>query len=102
MFKITEILPGGGIKEIGSVFQSMDYRYFVLSIALAIMIPVLVMIEYSIVSHSITKKISPKAISKTTFVGKYYDFITPFSTGGQPMQIHELHKHYQMLHHEAS
>lgn len=93
MFKITEILPGGGIKEIGSVFQNMDYRYFVLSIALAIMIPVLVMVEYSIVSHSITKKISPKAISKTTFVGKYYDFITPFSTGGQPMQIHELHKH---------
>ena len=93
MFKITEILPGGGIKEIGSVFANLNYKYFVLSIALAIMIPVLVMVEYGIVSHSITKKVSPKAIAKTTFVGKYYDFITPFSTGGQPMQIHTLHKH---------
>ena len=93
MFKITELLPGGGIKEIGSVFSNMDYKYFAISIALAILIPVLVMVEYGIVSHSLTKKVSPKAISKTTFVGKYYDFITPFSTGGQPMQIHTLHKH---------
>ena len=93
MFKITELLPGGGIKEIGSVLSSMDYRYFIVSIALAISIPLLVMIEYGIVNHSITRKITPKAIAKTTFVGKYYDFITPFSTGGQPMQIHTLHKH---------
>lgn len=93
MFKITELLPGGGIKEIGSVLSNVDYKYFTISIALAILIPILVMIEYGIVSHSLTKKISPKAIAKTTFVGKYYDFITPFSTGGQPMQIHTLHKH---------
>ena len=93
MFKITELLPGGGIKEIGSVLSNVDYKYFAISIALAILIPILVMIEYGIVNHSLTKKVSPKAISKTTFVGKYYDFITPFSTGGQPMQIHTLHKH---------
>lgn len=93
MFKITEILPGGGIKEIGTAFANMDYRYFAVSIALAIMIPLLVVVEYSIVNHAITRKINPKAIAKTTFVGKYYDYITPFSTGGQPMQIHTLHKH---------
>ena len=93
MFKITEILPGGGIKEIGPVIANMDYRYFLISIALAILIPILVMIEYALVNHSLTRKINPKAIAKTTFVGKYYDFITPFSTGGQPMQIYTLHKH---------
>lgn len=93
MFKITEILPGGGIKEIGPVIANMDYRYFLVSIALAIAIPLLVMVEYALVNHALTRKISPKAIAKTTFVGKYYDFITPFSTGGQPMQIHTLHKH---------
>lgn len=93
MFKITEILPGGGIKEIGPVIANMDYRYFLVSIAFAIAIPLLVMVEYALVNHALTRKISPKAIAKTTFVGKYYDFITPFSTGGQPMQIHTLHKH---------
>ena len=93
MFKITEILPGGGIKEIGPVIANMDYRYFLVSIALAIAIPLLVMVEYALVNHALTRTISPKAIAKTTFVGKYYDFITPFSTGGQPMQIHTLHKH---------
>lgn len=93
MFKITEILPGGGIKEIGPVIANMDYRYFLVSIAFAIAIPLLVMVEYALVNHALTRTISPKAIAKTTFVGKYYDFITPFSTGGQPMQIHTLHKH---------
>lgn len=93
MFKITELLPGGGIKEIGPVIANMDYRYFLVSIALAILIPVLVMVEYALVNHALTRKVNPKAIAKTTFVGKYYDFITPFSTGGQPMQIYTLHKH---------
>ncbi len=93
MFKITEILPGGGIKEIGPVIANMDYRYLIVSVALAILIPVLVMVEYSLVNHALTRKVNPKAIAKTTFVGKYYDFITPFSTGGQPMQIYTLHKH---------
>ena len=93
MFKITEILPGGGIKEIGPVIANMDYRYFLISIALAIAIPLLIVVEYSLVDHAIRRKINPKATTKMTFVGKYYDYITPFSTGGQPMQIHTLHKH---------
>lgn len=93
MFKITELLPGGGVKEIGSVFATMNYKYLAISIAFAVLIPVLVMVEYGIVNHAITRKINPKAIAKTTFVGKYYDFITPFSTGGQPVQIYTLHKH---------
>ncbi len=29
---------------------------------------------------------------KTMFLGKYYDGITPFGTGGQPFQIYYLHK----------
>jgi len=93
MFKITELLPGGGIKDLASVLKTMDIKYLLISIGLAILIPVLVMVEYSIVSHAVTKSVKPGVITKTTILGKYYDYITPFSTGGQPMQIHYLHKH---------
>lgn len=93
MFKITELLPGGGIRDLGTVLQSININYLIISILLAISIPVLVMVEYSIVSRAVTKTVRHRVISKTTILGKYYDYITPFSTGGQPMQIHYLHKH---------
>ena len=93
MFKITELLPGGGVKDLGTVLKSMNIKYLIISIILAILIPVFVMVEYSIVSHAVTKSVRTRVITKTTILGKYYDYITPFSTGGQPMQIHYLHKH---------
>ncbi len=39
-----------------------------------------------------TGKFRFRVAVKTMFLGKYYDGITPLSTGGQPFQIYYLHK----------
>ena len=93
MFKITDLTAGDNLKNFGEAFGSIDVKYLLISIFIAVLIPVLVMVEYGIVTRAVTGKVRKRVMTKTTLLGKYYDFITPFSTGSQPMQIHYLHKH---------
>lgn len=50
------------------------------------------MAKFSIIMHATTNKVHPLIGAKTSLLGKYYDNITPFSSGGQPMQIYYLYK----------
>ena len=93
MFKITDILPGAKAEDLSTLFKEMNLTYLFISVGLAVLIPSLIVVEYAIVSHAVTGGVRPGILMKTTLLGKYYDYITPFSTGGQPMQIHYLHKH---------
>lgn len=43
--------------------------------------------------HKATKVFRPNLAFKTGTVGKYYDLITPFASGGQPFQIYYLSKY---------
>ena len=93
MFKITDLLPGAKAEDLATLFKEMNLGYLLLSIGIAVLIPSLIVVEYAIVSHAVSGNVRPGILMKTTLLGKYYDYITPFSTGGQPMQIHYLHKH---------
>lgn len=46
--------------------------------------------------HNLIKKVNPEigfwTAVKTTIIGQYYSFLTPFASGGQPMQLYELGK----------
>ena len=42
--------------------------------------------------HHKTGKCHFRAGMKVAFIGKFYDNVTPFATGGQPMQIYYLNK----------
>lgn len=46
--------------------------------------------KFCIISKTVTGKVHPAASAKVNFIGRYYDAVTPFSTGGQPMQIYYL------------
>ncbi len=48
--------------------------------------------KYSWMFKVYTGKFRFRTAVKTMFLGKYYDGITPLSTGGQPFQIFYLHK----------
>lgn len=48
--------------------------------------------KYSYMLKIYTGKFRFRTSLKTMFLGKYYDGITPLSTGGQPFQIYYLHK----------
>ncbi len=44
-------------------------------------------------THKATNVLRPFVSYKTAGLGRYYDVVTPFSTGGQPFQIFYLHKY---------
>ena len=46
--------------------------------------------KFCIISKTVTGKVNLAASAKVNFLGRYYDAVTPFSTGGQPMQIYYL------------
>ncbi len=93
MFRITDLLPGAKVEDLATLFKEINLKYLLISVGIAVLIPSLIVVEYAIVSHAVSGNVRPGILIKTTLLGKYYDYITPFSTGGQPMQIHYLHKH---------
>ena len=50
---------------------------------------------YMLIRH-FTKRKDLKLAAQTVFLGRYYDNITPSAVGGQPFQIHHMHKHGQI------
>lgn len=50
----------------------------------------------ALMMHNLMKKVSPEmtfwSALKTTIIGQYYSLLTPFASGGQPMQLYELGK----------
>ncbi len=50
----------------------------------------------ALMMHNLIQKVNPEigfwTAVKTTIIGQYYSFLTPFASGGQPMQLYELGK----------
>lgn len=74
------------------LIDNINVKYLVLALALIFIVMLLESTKYFIVTHAVTGQLKPLNSIKVAFVGKYYDAITPFSAGGQPMQIYYLHK----------
>lgn len=74
------------------LLDNINVKYLVLTLFLIVAVMLLESVKYLIVTHAVTGKLKLADSIKVAFVGKYYDAITPFSAGGQPMQIYYLHK----------
>ncbi|MDE7454385.1 MAG: flippase-like domain-containing protein [Clostridia bacterium] len=72
--------------------SNVSVQRLLLAIGIMLFIMFAESLKYFIVTHAVTNKFKPLDSIKVAFVGKYYDDITPFSAGGQPMQIVYLHK----------
>ncbi len=82
----------GGSKSFTEACGSVTGQNALIALAVVLGIMVLDMFKFVIVLHATTRKIHPLIGAKTSFLGKYYDAITPFATGGQPMQVYYLYK----------
>ena len=49
--------------------------------------------SFATLIHKSTKVYRPNLSYKVSAIGRYYDVITPFATGGQPFQIYYLSKY---------
>lgn len=72
--------------------ENINVTYLIVALAAIVFIMLLESIKYFIVTHAVTNKFKPLESIKVGLIGKYYDDITPFSAGGQPMQIYYLYK----------
>ena len=79
-------------KSFGDLIAAGDWQFALISFAVLIVTLVLVALEYVVIIKAVTGKANLRAGVKVAFLGKFYDNVTPFSTGGQPMQIYYLNK----------
>ncbi|MBR0507025.1 MAG: flippase-like domain-containing protein [Clostridia bacterium] len=49
-------------------------------------------VKYLLMMRRLGERVSVRTAFETSALGKYYDNVTPFGTGGQPFQIWNLHK----------
>ena len=82
-----------GIENINHIMETADYKWFIIGL-------VILVIGWGFEALSLhvpLKKMYPKQKYVTTFqsnvIGKLFNNITPFSSGGQPFQAYLLSKH---------
>lgn len=91
MFKVVYDM-GDDIKAFDEVIKASDWKFAVITIAVVLIIFICQSLQYSVIMKTTTGKFHIGAGVKVAFVGKFYDNVTPFATGGQPMQIYYLNK----------
>ena len=90
MFLIVNELPSSNNMTTAEVFSKIDPLFAVLFVVLILVVMAADTAKYFIINKTVLGKCRPREAFKTNFLGKYYDAVTPFGTGGQPMQIYYL------------
>ncbi len=86
---VNEIEPTAGT-SLFDILRGASPIFCVVLIAAVLFIMILDTAKFCIISKTVTGKFHVLTSAKTNFIGKYYDAVTPFATGGQPMQIYYL------------
>lgn len=86
---VGEIDPGSGSSFL-EVFGNASPWFMLLLVAIVLVMMTLDCSKFCIINKTVTGKLRLSSSVKTSFLGRYYDAVTPFSTGGQPMQIYYL------------
>lgn len=82
----------GKEKSFFEVFSSANVEFLLLSVATLAAMIALDSLKYFVIMKATKINVGYGVALQTSLLGKYYDNITPFSSGGQPMQIYYLHK----------
>lgn len=86
---VREIDPDSGASP-GGVLKGASPLFICVAILAVLLIMACDVAKYCVISKTVTGKVHLATSAKCHFLGKYYDAVTPFSTGGQPMQIYYL------------
>ena len=82
----------GGIKSFDEVLAGSNTSFMLVTILILIVLLVLESSKYATIISVVDGKPRWKESIKVMFLGKYYDNVTPFASGGQPWQISYLNK----------
>lgn len=75
------------------LFPAIDWRWIGGLAGLLALQLLIEAVKYIILIKTATKKSRPNLAYKIMVLGKYYDAVTPMSSGGQPFQMMYLNKH---------
>ena len=99
---ITAILSAGillaflfssdGISSLGRVSQSIRYEWLLLAVAAAVAAWILEGVVLNLFCRAVYREWKFRYSFCIGMEGDLYSALTPFSTGGQPMQIYSMHK----------
>lgn len=92
MVQLAMTVGDGEIKSLESIIANANWTFVILTIAILAVAIAADSMKYALVTDTVIGKANVKTSTKVALLGKYYDNITPFSSGGQPMQIYYLHK----------
>ncbi len=90
MFGIAKDM--GETQSFGSVIAGSDWRFALVLLAVILSILFCDWMKYAVIMKTTTGRCNLRTSLKVQLLGKFYDSVTPFAVGGQPMQIYYLHK----------
>lgn len=92
MYQLSRTASGGDEKSFAEVMRNLNVKYLLLAIVTLLGAIFLDSMKYFVIMKATTSKARYPVALKAGLLGKYYDAITPFASGGQPMQIYYLHR----------
>lgn len=83
----------GGIQPLSTLLAGHPrWRYLFIAIGFYILVVICNSLKFSILIKNKTGKFRPVFSFKMATIGRYYDFVTPMGSGGQPFEIYYLKK----------
>ncbi len=92
LFELSNTLEQGDSATFYDLLDGMNWWYLLIAVGLFIIMYAADTLKYTLLGKSYGHKLGIAKDMKVALIGKYYEAITPFATGGQPMQIYYFYK----------
>ncbi len=92
MVQLAMTIGEGEIQSLDSIIQNANWTFVAIAVGMLLLAIVADSLKYAVITDTVIGKANLLTSTKVAMLGRYYDNITPFASGGQPMQIYYLHK----------
>lgn len=92
IYGLSRKAGSGSEKSFYEVWSNVNVKYLLISLTTLLAMMLLDSLKYCVIMRATNVGLGYRSALTVSLLGKYYDYITPFSSGGQPMQIFYLHK----------
>lgn len=92
MAELASTVGDTELRSLGDILANLNVKYTLISLAVLLAVMILESSKFVTITRATTGQFKLLDSIKVAFLGKYYDGITPFGSGGQPMQIMYLHR----------
>ena len=92
VYAVSKTLSGGNIASLKDVLSTPNPLYLTMLFVVVLIIFFTDGLKYSVASKITVGKLAYRFNIGVGIMGRFYDNITPFSTGGQPYQVYQYYK----------